>query len=80
MLLHVNLHEVHVWCPCRKNTLLYAEWMVTSCPETISMLCDPKLQFMTPNLVSWSVLCHGGVSVEPSCLLCGKGLNLFQGL
>lgn len=33
---------------------------------------------MTPNLGSWFVL-HG-VSMEPSCLLCGEGLNPSQGL
>lgn len=54
--------------------------MVKSCPKTISVLNDPKSQFMTPNLGSWFVLHHGGVSVEPSCFLCGKGLNPSQGL
>lgn len=54
--------------------------MVKSCPKTISLLYDPKSQFMTPNLGSWFVLHHAGVSVEPSCLLCGKGLNPSQGL
>lgn len=54
--------------------------MVKSCPKTISVLNDPKSQFMTPNLGSWFVFHHGGVSVEPSCFLCGKGLNPSQGL
>lgn len=67
-----------VWCPCR--TFLHAEQGVKSCPKTISVLYDPKSQFMTPSLGSWFVLHHGGVSMELSCLLHGKGLNLSQGL
>lgn len=67
-----------VWCPCR--AFPHAEQGVESCPKTVSVLYDPKSQFMTPSLGSWFVLHHGGVSMELSCLLPGKGLNLSQEL
>lgn len=90
---------IPVWCPSSKISSSYSKPAVESCSKTTSMLCDPKSQFMTPNLDFWFVLHHargwdwvrfedpfqpklfhdsGGVSVEPSCLLCGQGLSLSQ--
>jgi len=67
----VSLQKKHV-SPCRADG--------QGCPETVSVLSDPKSQCITPNLGSWFLLHLGGVSVEPPCLLCGKGLNLSQEL